>query len=120
MFFYRASFCCKTEVQISYLKSSNVEFFIDLFYMTLSAFYFAANPTSKFPAYERVVYRDSGFIRPVVIFGSLADVARDKLIRDIPARYESPRKFIKNQIVLTYTGSVWNTTTTESIYLLIY
>jgi len=53
-----------------------------------------ANPTSKFPAYERVVYRDSGFIRPVVIFGSLADVARDKLLRDMPARYESPRKFL--------------------------
>ena len=34
----------------------------------------------------------AGFVRPVVIFGTLADVARDKLGRESPDKYESPRK----------------------------
>ena len=33
-----------------------------------------------------------GFGRPVVIFGALADVARDKLLKEYPDRFESPRK----------------------------
>ncbi|ELU09381.1 hypothetical protein CAPTEDRAFT_221876 [Capitella teleta] len=51
----------------------------------------SANPVSKFPAYERVVLQDCSFIRPVVIFGPLSDVARDKLIRDFPEWFESPQ-----------------------------
>lgn len=34
----------------------------------------------------------AGFIRPVVLFGALADVARDKLLKDYPDKYASPRK----------------------------
>ncbi|GIY02776.1 tight junction protein ZO-1 [Caerostris extrusa] len=45
---------------------------------------------SKFPAYERVTLKHPGFIRPVVLFGSLADVARDKLLKDYPDKYASP------------------------------
>lgn len=48
--------------------------------------------TSKFPAYERVSLRHPGFPRPVVIFGPVADVARDNLLRDFSAKFESPRK----------------------------
>ena len=34
----------------------------------------------------------AGFIRPVIIFGALADVARDYLFREAPRQFESPRK----------------------------
>uniref|UniRef100_A0A9J8B9Q0 Tight junction protein 1a n=1 Tax=Cyprinus carpio carpio TaxID=630221 RepID=A0A9J8B9Q0_CYPCA len=43
---------------------------------------------TKFPAYERVVLREAGFLRPVVIFGPIADVARDKLAREVPDVFE--------------------------------
>ncbi|XP_048040314.1 tight junction protein ZO-1 isoform X9 [Megalobrama amblycephala] len=43
---------------------------------------------TKFPAYERVVLREAGFLRPVVIFGPIADVARDKLAREGPDLFE--------------------------------
>lgn len=36
----------------------------------------------------------AGFIRPVVLFGALADVARDKLLKDYPDKYASPRKYM--------------------------
>lgn len=52
-----------------------------------------AETLSKFPAYERVVLRHPGFIRPVVFFGPIADVARDKLIKDFPDKFSAPRKF---------------------------
>lgn len=35
----------------------------------------------------------AGFVRPVVIFGALADVAREKLLQDFPDKFESPRKY---------------------------
>ena len=47
---------------------------------------------SKFPAYERVSLRHPGFPRPVVIFGPVADIARERLLRDYPAKFASPRK----------------------------
>nr|XP_022306894.1 uncharacterized protein LOC111113163 isoform X3 [Crassostrea virginica] len=50
-----------------------------------------ANLTTKFPAYERVQLRDVGFVRPVVLFGALADVAREKLLQDFPEKFESPQ-----------------------------
>ncbi|KAK3595448.1 hypothetical protein CHS0354_003441 [Potamilus streckersoni] len=50
-----------------------------------------SNLQTKFPAYERVVLRDPGFIRPVVIFGPMADVAREKLLQDFPTKFESPQ-----------------------------
>ncbi|XP_061671460.1 tight junction protein ZO-1 isoform X7 [Syngnathoides biaculeatus] len=43
---------------------------------------------TKFPAYERVVLREAGFLRPVVIFGPIADVAREKLAREEPDIFE--------------------------------
>uniref|UniRef100_A0A8C9VHX4 Zona occludens protein 1 n=1 Tax=Scleropages formosus TaxID=113540 RepID=A0A8C9VHX4_SCLFO len=43
---------------------------------------------TKFPAYERVVLREAGFLRPVVIFGPIADVAREKLAREEPDVFE--------------------------------
>lgn len=45
---------------------------------------------SKFPAYERVVLRHPGFVRPVVLFGPVADLAREKLTKDFPDKYIMP------------------------------
>ncbi|XP_037082457.1 tight junction protein ZO-1-like [Pollicipes pollicipes] len=50
-----------------------------------------ADSVSKFPAYERVVLRAAGFVRPVVLFGALADVAREQLLSDLPDRLASPQ-----------------------------
>ncbi|KAL3885385.1 hypothetical protein ACJMK2_025454 [Sinanodonta woodiana] len=50
-----------------------------------------SNLQTKFPAYERVVLRDPGFVRPVVIFGPMADVAREKLLQEFPTKFESPQ-----------------------------
>ncbi len=64
---------------------------------------------SKFPAYERVVLKAGKFkimnmnsiwwfynvvtiIRPVVLFGPLADIARDRLLKEFPDLFELPRK----------------------------
>ncbi|XP_062870511.1 tight junction protein ZO-2a [Trichomycterus rosablanca] len=47
-----------------------------------------ANPVStKFPAYERVVLREAGFRRPVVLFGPIADVASEKLANELPDEF---------------------------------
>ena len=46
---------------------------------------------SKFSAYERVTLKHPGFIRPVVFFGPLADIAREKFLRDYPDKYASPQ-----------------------------
>ncbi|CAB1331863.1 unnamed protein product, partial [Coregonus sp. 'balchen'] len=43
---------------------------------------------TKFPAYERVVLREAGFLRPVVVFGPIADVAREKISREEPDLFE--------------------------------
>lgn len=45
---------------------------------------------SKFPAYERVVLRHPGFVRPVVLFGPVADLARERLIKDFPDKFTAP------------------------------
>ncbi|CAB0005544.1 unnamed protein product, partial [Nesidiocoris tenuis] len=45
---------------------------------------------SKFPAYERVVLRHPGFMRPVVLFGAVADLAQEKLLKDFPDKFSSP------------------------------
>ncbi|XP_055638508.1 tight junction protein ZO-1 isoform X5 [Toxorhynchites rutilus septentrionalis] len=45
---------------------------------------------SKFPAYERVVLRHPGYVRPVVLFGPAADIARERLIKDFPDKYTAP------------------------------
>ncbi|KAK4292853.1 hypothetical protein Pmani_034414 [Petrolisthes manimaculis] len=50
-----------------------------------------ADSVSKFPAYERVTLRHPGFVRPIVLFGPLADVARDKLLKENPDKFASPQ-----------------------------
>lgn len=45
---------------------------------------------SKFPAYERVVLRHPGFVRPVVIFGPISDLAREKLAKDYADKFSTP------------------------------
>ncbi|XP_064644896.1 tight junction protein ZO-1-like isoform X2 [Lineus longissimus] len=50
-----------------------------------------SNTVTKFPAYERVVLRQPNFLRPVVIFGALSDVIRDRLLREHPESFESPQ-----------------------------
>uniref|UniRef100_A0A3Q4BBA7 Uncharacterized protein n=1 Tax=Mola mola TaxID=94237 RepID=A0A3Q4BBA7_MOLML len=44
----------------------------------------AAPVTTRFPAYERVVLREAGFKRPVVLFGPISDAVNEKLSTDIP------------------------------------
>ncbi|KAF7661638.1 hypothetical protein LDENG_00257050 [Lucifuga dentata] len=44
----------------------------------------AATVTTRFPAYERVVLREAGFRRPVVIFGPISDAVNEKLASDMP------------------------------------
>ncbi len=76
----------------------------------LKSFIILALTNSKFPAYERVVLKAGEFemriakwfwgifvgivtiIRPVVLFGPLADIARDRLIKEFPDLFELPRK----------------------------
>ncbi|XP_030373861.1 uncharacterized protein LOC115623597 isoform X3 [Scaptodrosophila lebanonensis] len=45
---------------------------------------------SKFPAYERVVLRHPGFVRPVVLFGPVSDLAREKLAKDFSDKFSTP------------------------------
>ncbi|XP_018099322.1 tight junction protein ZO-2 isoform X2 [Xenopus laevis] len=44
--------------------------------------------STKFPSYERVLLREAGFKRPVVVFGPIADVAMEKLASDMPSLYQ--------------------------------
>ncbi|KAG5280690.1 hypothetical protein AALO_G00062920 [Alosa alosa] len=43
--------------------------------------------STRFPAYERVVLREAGFRRPVVLFGPIADAASDKLASELPDQF---------------------------------
>ncbi|CAN9504785.1 unnamed protein product [Ophioblennius macclurei] len=48
----------------------------------------SATPVStRFPAYERVVLREAGFRRPVVIFGPISDAVNDKLGNELPNEF---------------------------------
>ncbi|KAG8130624.1 hypothetical protein E2320_017309 [Naja naja] len=47
-----------------------------------------ASVGTKFPAYERVMLREAGFRRPVVIFGPIADIAMEKLYNELPELYQ--------------------------------
>lgn len=51
----------------------------------------------KLPVYERVIFKHPGFCRPVVIFGPLADLAREKLLKDYPEKYSYPTGFHQSQ-----------------------
>ena len=46
---------------------------------------------AKYDAYERVVLREAGFKRPVVVFGPLADITRESLESNHQDRYEIAR-----------------------------
>lgn len=47
----------------------------------------AAPVSTRFPAYERVVLREAGFKRPIVIFGPISDVVNEKLASDLPGEF---------------------------------
>ncbi|XP_045478453.1 tight junction protein ZO-1 isoform X4 [Harmonia axyridis] len=51
-----------------------------------------SDTVSKFPAYERVLLKHPGFTRPVIMFGPIADVAREKLLKDFPDKFVSPQQ----------------------------
>lgn len=53
--------------------------------------------SSKFTAYERVTLKHPGFIRPVIFFGPLADIAKEKLIRDYPDKFETPQAIVPGE-----------------------
>ncbi|XP_073908095.1 tight junction protein 2 isoform X5 [Castor canadensis] len=48
----------------------------------------AVSVSTKFPAYERVLLREAGFKRPVVLFGPIADIAMDKLANELPDLFQ--------------------------------
>ncbi|KAJ7335523.1 hypothetical protein JRQ81_013464 [Phrynocephalus forsythii] len=50
-----------------------------------------ASVSTKFPAYERVMLREAGFRRPVVIFGPIADIAMEKLCNELPDLYQAAK-----------------------------
>ncbi|XP_042303177.1 tight junction protein ZO-2 isoform X1 [Sceloporus undulatus] len=50
-----------------------------------------ASVSTKFPAYERVMLREAGFRRPVVIFGPIADIAMEKLCNELPDFYQAAK-----------------------------
>lgn len=41
-----------------------------------------------------MILRHPGFVRPVILFGPVADLAREKLLKDFPDKFTSPRKLI--------------------------
>uniref|UniRef100_A0A8C2IAK7 Tight junction protein 2b (zona occludens 2) n=1 Tax=Cyprinus carpio TaxID=7962 RepID=A0A8C2IAK7_CYPCA len=47
----------------------------------------SAAVSTRFPAYERVVLREAGFRRPVVLFGPIADAASEKLVTELPDEF---------------------------------
>ncbi|CAL8344067.1 unnamed protein product [Lota lota] len=42
---------------------------------------------TPFPTYEKVVLREAGFSRPVVIFGPIADAATERLAKEMPDQF---------------------------------
>lgn len=47
--------------------------------------------STKFPAYERVLLREAGFKRPVVLFGPIADIALEKLAAELPDLFQTAK-----------------------------
>ncbi|XP_018411149.1 PREDICTED: tight junction protein ZO-2-like isoform X1 [Nanorana parkeri] len=43
---------------------------------------------TRFPSYEKVMLREAGFKRPVVLFGPIADVAMEKMANDMPDLFQ--------------------------------
>lgn len=57
---------------------------------------FGDGTNSNFPAYERVTLQSVNFTRPIVFFGPLADIAREKLLRDFGDKYAIPQAYNAN------------------------
>ncbi|XP_006894487.1 PREDICTED: tight junction protein ZO-2 [Elephantulus edwardii] len=51
----------------------------------------AVSVSTKFPAYERVLLREAGFKRPVVLFGPIADIAMEKLANELPNQFQTAK-----------------------------
>ncbi|XP_007936562.1 tight junction protein ZO-2 [Orycteropus afer afer] len=51
----------------------------------------AVSISTKFPAYERVLLREAGFKRPVVLFGPIADIAMEKLANESPDLFQTAK-----------------------------
>ncbi|XP_006834971.1 PREDICTED: tight junction protein ZO-2 [Chrysochloris asiatica] len=51
----------------------------------------AVSVSTKFPAYERVLLREAGFKRPVVLFGPIADIAMEKLANELPDQFQTAK-----------------------------
>ncbi|XP_077004483.1 tight junction protein 2 isoform X4 [Tamandua tetradactyla] len=51
----------------------------------------AVSVSTKFPAYERVLLREAGFKRPVVLFGPIADIAMEKLANELPHLFQTAK-----------------------------
>ncbi|XP_016069752.1 PREDICTED: tight junction protein ZO-2 isoform X2 [Miniopterus natalensis] len=51
----------------------------------------AVSVSTKFPAYERVLLREAGFKRPVVLFGPIADIAMEKLAVELPHLFQTAK-----------------------------
>ncbi|CAF3453676.1 unnamed protein product [Rotaria sp. Silwood1] len=51
---------------------------------------------SKFSTYERVRLKPITIIRPVVLLGPLADIARDRLLEQYPDKFELPETYMES------------------------
>ncbi|XP_059780843.1 tight junction protein ZO-2 isoform X3 [Balaenoptera ricei] len=51
----------------------------------------AVSVSTKFPAYERVLLREAGFKRPVVLFGPIADIALETLANELPDLFQTAK-----------------------------
>ncbi|XP_041516714.1 tight junction protein ZO-2 isoform X7 [Microtus oregoni] len=51
----------------------------------------AVSVSTKFPAYEKVLLREAGFKRPVVLFGPIADIAMEKLANELPDWFQTAK-----------------------------
>ena len=49
----------------------------------------------------------AAFVRPVVVFGAIADVARDMLVKEFPDRFEAPREFSTSSSSFTFPAIDW-------------
>nr|XP_042117974.1 tight junction protein ZO-2 isoform X6 [Peromyscus maniculatus bairdii] len=51
----------------------------------------AVSVSTKFPAYEKVLLREAGFKRPVVLFGPIADIAMERLATELPNLFQTAK-----------------------------
>ncbi|OBS70688.1 hypothetical protein A6R68_00777 [Neotoma lepida] len=51
----------------------------------------AVSVNTKFPAYEKVLLREAGFKRPVVLFGPIADIAMERLATELPDLFQTAK-----------------------------